>query len=228
MFCTNCGREIPDSAKFCRYCGTACCSKDGEPYETTHIPDMDYAYDDDDRAMKDTSSGLTCPYCGATNSQLVTRTTTHTQAGGYSYTAGICGGILLGPLGLLLGLCGRSASATTATKSRWVCMNCGAEFISPQDAKQVINGLAVLGTLFTQATVFLVPLCLSEPDFLWIFCVLAACAAISWIACMYNKTGYRLEEIMTDFELDKWKKTCIFVNVGIMVGIILFWLTILN
>lgn len=228
MFCTHCGREISDRAKFCRYCGTACCPRNGEPHDVNHIPDMDYACDDNDTAMKDTSSGLPCPYCGAINSKLVTRTTTHTQAGGYSCTAGICGGILLGPLGLLLGLCGRSASATTATQTKWVCMNCGAEFISPQDAKKVIYALAVLGTMFTQATVFLVPLCLSEPGFLWIFSVLAACAAISWIACMYNRTGYRLEEVMTDSELDRWKKICIFANVGFMVGIILFWFMILN
>lgn len=64
---------------------------------------------------------LRCPKCGSEDVQFATSTSTT----GISASDACCGYMLLGPLGLLCGLCGAGESTT---KEFWVCHNCGAKF----------------------------------------------------------------------------------------------------
>ena len=57
-----------------------------------------------------------CPKCGSNNIQIVT------EEKGYSAETGCCGAILLGPIGLILGLCG------TGKKNKRMCVDCGKKF----------------------------------------------------------------------------------------------------
>ena len=67
---------------------------------------------------------MKCPKCGHTNCQYVSQTSTSSK--GYGICKGICGGALLGPIGLLCGLCG--TGTTSATNEYWVCQDCGVKF----------------------------------------------------------------------------------------------------
>ena len=49
-------------------------------------------------------SGKVCPRCGCPNCQIINESTT--TGGDYGVCSGICGYILMGPVGLLCGLCG--------------------------------------------------------------------------------------------------------------------------
>ena len=62
-----------------------------------------------------------CPRCGSDDIDIVDQKVTT----GSSYDAGmgICGAVLLGPVGLLCGTCGDNKK--TSSYSCWVCDDCG-------------------------------------------------------------------------------------------------------
>lgn len=63
---------------------------------------------------------MKCPKCGSENIQFATRT----SGSPFSAFDSCCGFLLLGPLGLLCGLCGSDVS----TDEFWVCRDCGKKF----------------------------------------------------------------------------------------------------
>lgn len=68
--------------------------------------------------------GKVCPKCGYPNCQIINESTT--TGGDYGVLSGICGYIIMGPVGLLCGLCG--ADSKTKTRAYWVCPSCGKKF----------------------------------------------------------------------------------------------------
>lgn len=74
---------------------------------------------------------MKCPQCGSENIQYATRS----YGGGASLSKSCCGYILLGPLGLLCGMCNTGVE----TEEFWICKNCGYQF-SNLEAK-IDNGL---------------------------------------------------------------------------------------
>lgn len=67
---------------------------------------------------------MVCPHCGSSNCQYITTSETHSK--GFDSGDACCGLFLLGPAGLLCGLCG--SESHTNTKEFWVCQNCGRKF----------------------------------------------------------------------------------------------------
>lgn len=68
---------------------------------------------------------MQCPKCGNSyNLQAVSET--ETKGKDFSASKGCCGYILMGPIGILCGLCGEGK--TTKTKTFWLCPNCGCKF----------------------------------------------------------------------------------------------------
>lgn len=128
MYCRYCGKELTEGSKFCPFCGKACT----DPADTTK---------QEGNFSDFSKSGITCPHCGSHNTEPLVHTSTQTHTGGYSCLGGACGGILLGPVGLLLGLCGRSTTTQTASQTRWVCRDCGTEFCNKQDEEKRLRFL---------------------------------------------------------------------------------------
>ena len=64
---------------------------------------------------------MQCPNCGNTNLQA----TTETSSTGKDFSAGkgCCGAILMGPIGILCGACGKGKQ--THNNQYWICNNCG-------------------------------------------------------------------------------------------------------
>lgn len=70
------------------------------------------------------STGFRCPLCGGTNcTPLVENSTTGKD---FSVSKGCCGAVLLGPIGILCGACGKGKQTTSTMY--WVCPNCGNKF----------------------------------------------------------------------------------------------------
>lgn len=65
-----------------------------------------------------------CPKCGGTRCQMITESKSSTKP--FDLGDACCGAILLGPVGILCGLCGMESTAET--KTYWVCQDCGNKF----------------------------------------------------------------------------------------------------
>ena len=64
---------------------------------------------------------MKCIKCGSENCAIINEVTT--EGTDYKVSKGICGAILLGPIGLLCGSCGNKKK--TINTNYWVCNNCG-------------------------------------------------------------------------------------------------------
>lgn len=64
---------------------------------------------------------MKCPKCG--NAYLQTISNTSSKGKDFSGSKGCCGAILLGPIGILCGACGKGKQITTTTY--WLCTKCG-------------------------------------------------------------------------------------------------------
>lgn len=68
---------------------------------------------------------MRCPTCGSENCHIIEES--ETKQKGYGVCSGICGYLLMGPIGILCGLCGMGEGKTTR-KAYWVCQGCGKKF----------------------------------------------------------------------------------------------------
>ena len=64
---------------------------------------------------------MKCPNCESENCQIINEVTTTGKD--FDAGTGCCGAILLGPIGLLCGACGKGKQVEN--KQFWVCNNCG-------------------------------------------------------------------------------------------------------
>lgn len=64
---------------------------------------------------------MKCANCGSENCQIINEVSS--QGKDFSASKGCCGTILLGPIGLLCGACGKGKQINN--KNYWVCNNCG-------------------------------------------------------------------------------------------------------
>lgn len=64
---------------------------------------------------------MICPKCGENNSQIINEVATSGKD--FSASKGCCGAILMGPIGILCGACGKGKQ--TYNNQYWICNNCG-------------------------------------------------------------------------------------------------------
>lgn len=67
---------------------------------------------------------MRCRNCGHDGCTIINEI--NTTGKDFSAGKGICGAILLGPLGILCGLCGKGKQ--TNSTHYWICSNCGYKF----------------------------------------------------------------------------------------------------
>jgi len=68
---------------------------------------------------------MRCPSCGSEFCHVIEETDTNMK--GFGIFKGLCGYIILGPIGWLCGLCGMG-KGHTFRRAYWVCSQCGRKF----------------------------------------------------------------------------------------------------
>lgn len=128
MKCIYCGQELAEGSIYCNYCGKPQ-TESGQPAGPAPqaVPKREAA----PAPASPERNVLKCPKCGSTRLQFVTKVKTK----GVSVSDACCGYIILGPLGLLCGLCGAGSSDT---EEGWVCQNCGVRFTT-KDAQNAVK-----------------------------------------------------------------------------------------
>ena len=104
----------------------------------------------------ETRNDTICPFCGADNCQPMQKTTTETNIKGYGWGSGCCGMLLLGPFGLLCGLCGAGSKSKTSSELWLTCMKCGKQHLALADGlkkwdnsvSMVLLSACIMGILF--------------------------------------------------------------------------------
>lgn len=159
MYCPNCGKEIAENALFCGECGTKI--KEAPDVEPTDAPisTVESVKKADVKLETDlTGSGnqeasgrndTVCPFCKEAGCTPMQKSTTEVNSKNYKWGSGCCGMFLLGPFGLLCGLCGTGSKVKTENELWWACMKCGKQHISLDDALKkweiMVEGLMALG-----------------------------------------------------------------------------------
>ena len=64
---------------------------------------------------------MICPNCGSENVDIINES--YTYGKDYGVGKGLCGYVLLGPVGLLCGLCGEGKQEVST--NYWICNRCG-------------------------------------------------------------------------------------------------------
>lgn len=103
--CKKCGAELFGDT-VCPNCGT----KQRAPEVVTGTP------------------SVRCPKCGSHDAQYCVENDAHTEGKNYSAGKGCIGYLLLGPLGLLCGLCGKGKKTVIVNRGYWICKQCGNKF----------------------------------------------------------------------------------------------------
>lgn len=134
MFCHECGTQIPEGVKFCYKCGAKVVEDINGNTANLNTTDIQTLEPSNIEMLENPNrSRIECPNCHSLNLIPVSETQTYVSGSGYGVGKGCCGYILLGPLGLLCGLCGTGATSQTTTSTWWVCKDCGNKFRDPKE-----------------------------------------------------------------------------------------------
>ena len=199
--CPSCGAINSENAKFCFKCGAT--SRNDQPSEkeeprvivepaTPMIAHPQNVYAPDNRSYTSARpqvgydnpvTGDVCPYCGARDSEIFTKSYKEVYNKYFGCSDACCGYICLGPIGILCGFCGAEHSSSERTEKWHRCRNCGKVFRDRKEASDKLSGLAVgcvcLGALFAG----IVSIMLWTHSLSWITGLLALGIIAVWVEC---------------------------------------------
>lgn len=188
-----------------------------------------------------------CPFCHNTGCQPMQKNSIETKNTGYKWGAGCCGMFLLGPFGLLCGLCGTGSKTKTESELWWTCLKCGKQHIALADAlkkwERTISILPLIGLYFgigmilAKAIINWIMIWLFGYGFLssaatFVFGIIGVIAGLTMgVQGIHDELSQELGESIDQF-LSKEQKddevTKLIISIGIALAISLLGLPVLN
>lgn len=231
MYCPKCGTELPEGSKFCPKCGNRVEFDKANPQIAPSEPPQQTVVSPAPQAPKISDEGICCPRCGATGCTPQYRT--NVSGGGYGCLQGGLGALILGPFGLLCGLCGRST--TTTNTLVWICPKCGNEFVQKKDLIESLIGLLWMTSASNMAIACVLGAAIGGDRFIINYVltpVLLVCGVCSicliWIILQIPRhyNGGTFKTLLTYWESQRIKKH-IFIAVGITFAVFVLSILVL-
>lgn len=200
MKCGHCGTSNPDTAKFCRKCGKPFVAdlpkSENIPQQSTPVPIVVH-------------TDTVCPFCGSENCQPMMRNVTKVRNSGYSASSGCCGLCLLGPFGLLCGLCGTGSKVDIKNETIWICQKCGKQHLSQKDALEKAQIFAANGMMGILLIALLLSGWFHAGSIGWLLPLAWTLSpVVAWIgiaAELSEELGYPFKEALpSDFSITKY------------------------
>lgn len=140
--CPNCGAKNVVTSNFCKDCGkelpksnsTDSCQPDDSTPSIIPQKENDHTSENKQCDANATRNDTICPYCKEPDCTPMQKSTTEVNTKIYKWGSGCCGMFLLGPFGLLCGMCGTGSKVKTDNELWWVCTKCGKQHIALEDA----------------------------------------------------------------------------------------------
>ena len=191
MKCGYCGTSNPDTAKFCRKCG--------KPF-VPDFPKSENIPQQSNPVPITVHTDTVCPFCGSENCQPMMRNVTKVKSSGYSASSGCCGLCLLGPFGLLCGLCGTGTKVNIKSETVWICQKCGKQHLSQKDALEQAQLFVANGIMGVLLIALLLSGWFHAGSIGWLFpLVWTLSPVVVWIgidAELSDELGYPLKEAL--------------------------------
>lgn len=159
MRCGKCGADNSAEAKFCYHCGN-------------QLPEMDRPQNNEKAEERKAEkkgaqvgapmnpgerNDTVCPFCKASDCQPMQKSSAEVKTQGYRWGSGCCGMFLLGPFGLLCGLCGTGSKTKVDSELWWTCTKCGKQHIALKETmrkwENTVSALPVTGVSFGIASI---------------------------------------------------------------------------
>ena len=233
--CSACGTDNPDGSKFCRKCGSKIIADSKEESVEQAILNTE-GMSKAEKAEAETSSTEilknqtpvkgaddACPYCGANGCQMVQRTSTKIKQSNYGLGSGCCGLILLGPFGLLCGLCGAGSKVDIKNETWFICPVCGKQHISRADAMNKTRAMAFSAFLITLAGAALISCSIWLQSFSWITAASFIVPVVSWYSLYTSVKDELGNSPLILFTYEQKKKYFIIFAVSVIIALLIGW-----
>lgn len=227
MKCTKCGVENPEGAKFCRSCGNNLLDPGKtEPQRETSVgekfkkvsseskkfgAELKNAFEEDINRAAREKNDTVCPFCQESDCTPMQKSTTEINSKGYQWGTGCCGMFLLGPFGLLCGLCGTGTKTKVTNELWWTCKKCGKQHIALDDAlkkwETVVSGL--LGSGVTAGIAFAIIKWLELGFISFVGAVVTLLVPAFGIYSVHKNISEELGELLIDYLTPEQKKEAI-------------------
>lgn len=155
--CPSCGAKNSAAANFCKDCGKELPKSDSpnscqtDDATSSMIPQEknDHTSESKQREPNAARNDTICPYCKESDCTPMQKSTTEVNTKTYKWGSGCCGMFLLGPFGLLCGMCGTGSKVKTDNELWWTCLKCGREHLAFADAikkwETIVSRLPIAG-----------------------------------------------------------------------------------
>lgn len=158
MKCNYCGADNPDDSKFCFHCGKEFSPKDNDTSSGFEDSVIKFGKALADNSEASTRNDTVCPFCKEPDCEFTQKNTATVTNKNFRWGSGCCGLLMLGPFGLLCGLCGTGSKTEMTSELWWVCKKCGKQHIALADAmkKWEMATAAIWGSVISAAFLFII------------------------------------------------------------------------
>jgi len=149
------------------------------------------------------------------------RSVTKIKNSGYSASSGCCGLCLLGPFGLLCGLCGTGSKVDIRNETVWICQKCGKQHLSQKDALEKAQVYAANGMMCILLIALLLSGWFHAGSISWLLpLVWTLSPVVVWIgieAELSNELGYPFKEALPpDMAITKYLVIAEIVTIAVL------------